>query len=346
MRAAEVKARSRSRPFGVIGPETLRLRLDDGVELAADLYRPEAPGPFPRPPDAPALRAPDRLDRRPRPSGLVRRPRLRRRDPGRARARRQHGRLSRARRRRWRTARRPSPGPPIFPGGTGQVATYGFSYQAMTQLLALAGAARAGSKTPDAHRAGHGRLERAGRLGLRGRRLPARGQSRLGLPDGRRAGAARRRPRGLHRPGRGGARRALVRRAAGPARGAGAAWSTDSHYASWLADDPATWEAIAPAAALEGLRLAAPGLFVGGWLDGMLEGTLATHAAFRGRRLLPAAPARRPLASPALEHGPRGLGSRPRGGLARRCRDAPLPRLPSEGRAANPAPRCGCSTSA
>ena len=35
-------------------------------------------------------------------------------------------------------------------GGDGRVGLYGFSYQGMTQLLAMAGAARAGTKRPDA----------------------------------------------------------------------------------------------------------------------------------------------------------------------------------------------------
>jgi putative CocE/NonD family hydrolase len=53
-----------------------------------------------------------------------------------------------------------------------------------------------------------------------------------------------------------------------------------SHYADWLADDPAYWESIAPATRLRDDPLDVPALHIGGWQDTMLAGTLAAHAAF------------------------------------------------------------------
>ncbi|MDR3375285.1 MAG: CocE/NonD family hydrolase, partial [Ancalomicrobiaceae bacterium] len=58
------------------------------------------------------------------------------------------------------------------------------------------------------------------------------------------------------------------------------AHSQYSHYDDWLADDPAYWAARSPAALLAGQRLDVPTLHVGGWLDIMLAGTFAAHAAF------------------------------------------------------------------
>ena len=77
--------------LAVAGPETRADALPDGVELAADVYRPETRRAASGAADAPALRAKDRLHRRARPSRLVRGARLYRRRPGRARPRRQRG---------------------------------------------------------------------------------------------------------------------------------------------------------------------------------------------------------------------------------------------------------------
>jgi putative CocE/NonD family hydrolase len=52
------------------------------------------------------------------------------------------------------------------------------------------------------------------------------------------------------------------------------------HYLDWLADKPETWKRIAPAALLEKDPLDVPALHIGGWLDSMLEGTLAAYTAF------------------------------------------------------------------
>jgi putative CocE/NonD family hydrolase len=168
-----------------------------------------------------------------------------------------------------------------LPGSTGQVATYGFSYQAMTQLMALAGALRAGTKTPDAiapamgawsvrddwaYEGGCFRL--AGGLGW---------ACQMGAEQARLAGD-----------------RAAFHKLAGLARGA--PWTDENpgmprgladharhaaHYARWQADDRDAMARSSPASALAGLRPDVPGFFIGGWADFMLTGTLAMHAAFR-----------------------------------------------------------------
>jgi putative CocE/NonD family hydrolase len=263
----------------VIGPETLRLRLDDGVELAAGVYRPEAPGRFPvllmRQPYGHRIASTVVLAH---PAWyaahgyvvVIQDVRGRGHSTGVFRVLADDA-ADGAATLAWAAE---------LPGGTGQVATYGFSYQAMTQLLALAGAARAGTKTPDALVPAMGawsvrddwayegdafrlaaNLVWACQIGAEGARLRGDRAAFTAL-----VAAARGTPWSGERPAR---PEALAQH--GP----------DSHYESWLADDPATWEASAPAAALKGLRLATPGLFVGGWLDGMLEGTLAMHAAFQ-----------------------------------------------------------------
>jgi uncharacterized protein len=148
VRAAESPGPLGSRRFGVIGPETLRLRLDDGAELAADLYRPDAPGRFP----VLLMRQP--YGRRIASTVVLAHPAWYA----------AHGYVVVIQDVRGRgdstgvfqvLADDAADGAATLAwaaelsGGTGQVATYGFSYQSMTQFLALAGAARAGSKTPD-----------------------------------------------------------------------------------------------------------------------------------------------------------------------------------------------------
>lgn len=166
------------------------------------------------------------------------------------------------------------------PACNGQVAMYGFSYQAMTQLLALAGADRAGTKRPDAiipamgawsvrddwaYEGGAFRL--AG--GLNWACQIAAEQARLA--DDRDAfhalaSAAAGAPWTGPRPGR-------------PAvLAAHAAYAP--HFDAWLRDDPDAFAGISPDIALSGAALDVPALFVGGWFDIMLTGTLAMHRAF------------------------------------------------------------------
>lgn len=277
--------RGGERLFGVVGPETVRLRLDDGAELAADLYRPDAPGPFP----VMLMRQP--YGRRIASTVVLAHPAWYAARGYLVAVQDVRGRGDSTGAFRVLADDAADGAAPLawaaeLPGGTGQVATYGFSYQAMTQLLALAGAARAGSKGPDAI-------------------VPAMGAWSVRDDWAFEGGAFRLAANLLWacQMGAEGARLRCDRTAfsAFVAAARGTPWSgelparpnvlsrhgQDSHYGGWLADDPATWETIAPEAALKGVRLAAPGLFVGGWLDGMLEGTLAMYSAFRAAGAAP-----------------------------------------------------------
>ncbi len=156
-----------------------------------------------------------------------------------------------------------------LPGCDGRVATYGFSYHAVTQLLALAGAGKAGSKRPDAMVPAMGswriRDDWAYEGGAFSHAVNAGWACQMAVEQARRAGDLD----GFAALARGVAQADLLGR-----------YAAYTHYGDWLADAPATWRAMAPAAALREDPLDVPGLFVGGWLDGMLNGTLDAHAAF------------------------------------------------------------------
>lgn len=154
--------------------------------------------------------------------------------------------------------------------GTGQVGLYGFSYQGVTQYLALAGALAAGTKRPDALapamaawdvRDDWAFQDGAFRLG------PNVGWAlQMAAPNARHAGDME-------------AARALATPGAG--RAALEAHPQYSHFARWRADDPAYWAEVSPAARLAGADLDVPCLTIGGLNDFMLSGTLAGFGAFR-----------------------------------------------------------------
>ncbi|MGX5775566.1 CocE/NonD family hydrolase [Methylorubrum zatmanii] len=167
-----------------------------------------------------------------------------------------------------------------LPGSDGRVATYGFSYQAVTQFLALAGALRAGTKRPDAIVPAMGgwdirddwaftggafglagNLGWAGQMGAEVARLRGDAPAFEAL-----AGIARGTP--WNGP--------VAARPDGLAR-----YAADHHYGDWIGDDPAYWDRIAPARLLAGSAPAVPGLHVGGWQDFLLDGTLGAYDAFR-----------------------------------------------------------------
>ncbi|HMR33763.1 MAG TPA: CocE/NonD family hydrolase [Geminicoccaceae bacterium] len=252
----------------VASPAEARLALPDGVELVSDIWRPEAPGRYPvmlmRQPYGRKIASTVVLahpawyaahgyivvvqDCRGRgDSGGAFRPL---RDDA------EDGAATLA----WAAD---------LPGCDGRVATYGFSYHAVTQLLALAGAGKAGSKRPDAM-------------------VPIMGSWRIRDDWAFEGGAF------VHAVNQGWACQMAgeqARRAgdldAFAALGTGVPqadllgrYAAHTHYGDWLADEPATWRAMAPAAALREDPLDVPGFFIGGWLDGMLNGTLDAHAAF------------------------------------------------------------------
>ncbi len=281
MRHAPATGRaSTRRAFAVMGPQTLRMRAGDGVELATDIYRPDAPGKFP----ALVMRQP--YGRRIASTVVLAHPawyaargyivavqdvRGRGDSGGRFRILEDDiadGAAALA----WAAD---------LPGCDGKVATYGFSYQAMTQLMALAGAMKAGTKTPDAMAPAMGAWSvrddwayegNAFRLALNLGWACQMGaeQARLGRDRAAYdvlAAAARGSPWLDGAPGL----PAALQTIGGYA----------PHYLAWLSDDAAAFERMSPDAAFRGLAPRVPALCVGGWQDFMLEGTLKTHAAFR-----------------------------------------------------------------
>ena len=166
-----------------------------------------------------------------------------------------------------------------LPGSTGRVGMYGFSYQGMTQLLALAGGAPAlGALAPvmigwDLH----------GDWAYEGSAL------RLadGIGWGIQMAAIRANHEGDHE-----AHQALSRAArALPLHDETPAhpdvlrrYRAYGHFADWVENeqpDAAYWARTSPRAALAGQRMDVPMLHIGGWYDTMLMGTLDAFAAAR-----------------------------------------------------------------
>lgn len=166
-----------------------------------------------------------------------------------------------------------------LPGANGRVGMYGFSYQGTNQLLAMAGARRAGSKRSDAlavtmagwtirddwaYEGGAFRLAGnigwACQMGAEAARFAGDEEAFTALATAGRAGPQLRGAPALPD--------ALVR------------YAHYTHHADWLRDGPAYWSSIAPASALADDPLDVPVLHVGGWQDTMLAGTLSCHAAF------------------------------------------------------------------
>jgi putative CocE/NonD family hydrolase len=262
----------------VDGPATRSLTVEPGVELVADVYRPAAPGRFP----VLLMRLP--YGRKIASAVVLAHPAWYaahgfivavqdvrgRGDSGGAFRILQDDAADGAASLAWAAD---------LPGSTGQVATYGFSYQAMTQLLALAGARRVGGKRPDAMvpvmaawtvRDDWVREGGVFRLGAH-----HRWACQMGAEAARLVGDAE-------------AHRELTAAADGPPDLVPhVRHRRHSHLQAWLDDAPATWAPIAPSAALAGDPLDVPALHVGGWQDEMLEGTLAAHAAFAAEAAAP-----------------------------------------------------------
>ena len=162
-------------------------------------------------------------------------------------------------------------------GATGQVATYGFSYQAVNQFLALAGARRAATKRPDAFVAAMAAWSLRNDWAYEGDAF------RLSLNQG---WAAQIGAETARRRGDGDSFRRLSALASGRSDTKSGAFPSGSlrdlapHYHDWLEDDPEIWNEISPAWQLSGDPLDVPGLHVGGWLDFMLTGTVESHTRF------------------------------------------------------------------
>jgi putative CocE/NonD family hydrolase len=166
-----------------------------------------------------------------------------------------------------------------LPGSTGRVGMYGFSYQGMTQLLALAGGAPSlGALAPVmvgwdihgdwAYEGGAFRMADSIGWGIQMAALRA-GYERdqdavLAL-----SGAARALPLADETP----AYPDVLRR-----------YGAYGHFTDWVENespDAAYWARTSPRAALAGQRMDVPMLHIGGWYDTMLMGTLDAFAAAR-----------------------------------------------------------------
>lgn len=261
-------------PLTVIGPETVSMTTPDGVRLDADLYRPAEGGPYP----VLLMRQP--YGRRIASTVVFAHPRWYAaqgyivaiqdvRGAGTSEgtfrafeAEQADGAATVA----WAAA---------LPGSNGKVGMYGFSYQGMTQLLALAGGAPALAALAPTMVAwdirDHWAYE-GGAFALAG-----------GIGWGLQMAALQ-----AARAGDEAAFRALSKAAhAPPLDDETPAWPDVlkrhrqyGHFADWIGN-PAPggyWDRVSPGAALAGHALDVPMLHIGGWYDQMLPGTLETHA--------------------------------------------------------------------
>ncbi len=172
-------------------------------------------------------------------------------------------------------------------GGNGRIGMYGFSYQAATQLLALAGTLDTGGPKPAAlcpammgwdvfsdwaYEGGafclYGGMLWALQMGAERARLAgdkAAYTAMLAAAKGLSLYEARMAwPSALQRYGR------------------------HTHYADWINNPTAGgyWDRIAPKAALAARTGDVPMLHVGGWFDKMLDGTLGAYGSMSGSRAL------------------------------------------------------------
>ena len=256
----------------VLGPETAAMTTRDGVRLEADIYRPDAPGPWP----VLLMRQP--YGRRVASTLVYAHPawygahgyivaiqdvRGSGTSDGAFRLF-AHEAADGAEAVAWAAA---------LPDSTGRVGMYGFSYQGVTQLLALGAPALAALcpamvgwdiREDWAYEGGAFCLSGGLGWGLQ-----------MAAEQARRAGDA-------------GAFNALLAASRAPPFSTGTpcrppvieAHRQYGHYHDWL-EHPAPgpyWNAISPRAALADRQIDVPMLHIGGWYDSMLSGTLACHA--------------------------------------------------------------------
>jgi putative CocE/NonD family hydrolase len=262
----------------VRGPDPLSLTLADGVRLDADLYRPDGPGRFP----VLLMRQP--YGRRIASTVVLAHPSWYAAQGYLVVVQDVRGRGT-STGRFWVLADEAADGAETLawaanlPGSDGKVGTYGFSYQGLTQLLALAGAGKTGPKRPDAMAPAMAAWTVRDDWAYEGGAYALSGglywAAQMGAEQARLAGDVE-------------AHAALVALAAsGPGPGdapglpdALRRYACYTHHERWLADDPAYWPTVAPATLLAGDPLDVPCLLVGGYADFMLGGTLAAYRAF------------------------------------------------------------------
>ena len=275
------------------------LEMADGVTLYADVYRPGRARPSPRPADQPPVRQ-DRGGeqlRRLRPPVLVRAPRLHRRQrrtAAAAIARRAPSTRSATRR---TTSRRTIEWCARAAGRDGRVATYGFSYPGLNQLLA----AQTGPPALESDLARvHGR-QPVRRMVLRAGRLLARVRGVVGeLPRARRGGARARTttPSRRTQAPSASAQRALLgtaaHRASSPRR------PSDTPVLPRLARPPDLRRLLAAVRGRPLPRSTLPGLHVGGWYDVFVRGTVRSYRELARAGTRPAEARRRAVVPHAL----------------------------------------------
>ncbi|HTH99825.1 MAG TPA: CocE/NonD family hydrolase, partial [Acidisoma sp.] len=267
----------------VLGPETVSLMLADGVRLDADLYCPATGGPFP----VLLMRQP--YGRRIASTVVFAHPRWYAaqgylvviqdvRGTGTS-----EGRFMAfeteiadgAETVAWAAG---------LPGSNGRVGMYGFSYQGMTQLLALAGGAKLAALCPVmigwdvqgdwAYEGGAFRLADSIGWGIQMAAIRAAhdGEAEAFAALSR---AAKSLPLMDDTP----AFPDILRR-----------YRALGHFADWVEHDGAEasyWHAISPRGALTGKSMDVPMLHIGGWYDTMLMGTLDGFASARARTAQP-----------------------------------------------------------
>jgi putative CocE/NonD family hydrolase len=256
----------------VTGPETVSMTTRDGVRLDGDLYRPAEGGPFP----VLLMRQP--YGRRIASTVVFAHPRWYAAQGYIVVIQDVRGTGSSDGVFRAFEAER-ADGAETLPGSTGRVGMYGFSYQGMTQLLALAGGAPAlGALAPVmvgwdlhgdwAYEGGAFRLADSVGWGIQMAAIRAGyekdHEAFLALSR-----AARALPLADETP----AYPDVLRR-----------YRAYGHFTDWVegeSPEAGYWARTSPRAALAGQRMDVPMLHIGGWYDTMLMGTLDAFAAAR-----------------------------------------------------------------
>jgi uncharacterized protein len=262
----------------VTGPETIAMTTRDGLRLDADVYRPDQGGPYP----VLLMRQP--YGRRIASTVVFAHPRWYA----------AHGYIvviqdvrgtgsSEGVFRAFETERDDGADAVAWaarlPNSTGRVGMYGFSYQGMTQLLALAGGAPAlGALAPVmfawdlhgdwAYEGGALRMADSIGWGIQMASLRA-----LREHDGEAFRALSNAARTLPMEDETPAYPDVLRR-----------YSEYGHFGDWLENESHEaeyWKRTSPRAALAGRRMDVPMLHIGGWYDTMLMGTLDAFAAAR-----------------------------------------------------------------
>ena len=260
-------------------PVTVSMRARDGVRLDADLYRPEGPGPFP----VLLMRQP--YGRKIASTVVYAHPswyaaqgyivvvqdvRGAGTSEGTFRLF-EHERADGADTIAWAAA---------LEGGNGRIGMYGFSYQAATQLLALAGALDSGGPRPSALCPAMMGWDVFSDWAYEGGAFCLYG----GMSWALQMGAERARLAG-DAPAY---REMLAAAKALPLYEERMAWpavlqrhARYTHYGDWIGNPVpgGYWDRISPKAALAGRTGDVPMLHVGGWYDKMLEGTLGAWQA-------------------------------------------------------------------